>query len=155
MLESLTAIQLQGKERQVGEMLIYEEFLLLAVPPLLVILLAASAEIGARLLVGRSSVLDAAIEIVLPAIPVVLFLLSRIVLVGFRFSYFNAADLPLTVELVVFSLCAHGLAFLFLNDLLESHRGYLRAVGRLYVVLVSISLAWTILLPMLRMNFSG
>jgi hypothetical protein len=136
-------------------MMAYQEFLLLGVPPLVMILISSSAALTARLLAGRAKPLELAFGTVLPAIPVLLFLLFRMVLVGPRFAYYDPADLRLTVALVLFSLCAHGIGFLFLNDLLESASGYLRTIGRLYVVLISVSLACTIVLPFLVMTFGG
>ena len=118
----------------------YQEFLLLGVPPFVLLLLSGSAALAARLLAGRAKVLDLTVGTVLPAIPVLLFLLFRVVLVGPRLAYYDPADLRLTVALVLASLCAHGAGFLFLNDLLESASGYLRTIGRLYVVLISVSL---------------
>ena len=61
--------------------------------------------------------------------------------------------LGLTWSLVLNSLIAHGASFLFLNDQLKSPSLYVRTVGRMYVVLVSVSLSLTILLPFLIMTF--
>lgn len=119
----------------------------------MVLLVSAATTLMARHLAGASALVRHIVGAVAPALPVLAFLLSRVAIVGPVLAYYNPEDFYLTVTLVVSSLCGHGMGFLLLNDLLASESMYLRTLGRVYVVLISVSLACSIVLPFLVMTF--